>query len=104
MNLPMGSATWIAAGTDAAWTAETHMVAHLIDATMLANYQRGGNKGAQPKPIARPAEAKAEQEKRERAFVRASKFAARQKKKRAQPDSPTARPRDERGRFVSQKG
>ena len=103
----MGSATWIEVGTDAAWSAEAHMIAHLIDLTVWSNFQRGGGKGAKPKPIPRPAEARAEQEKRERTFNKAAKFAQRQNAKRAAQTTPSpthARPRDERGRFVSQKG
>ena len=101
----MGSATWIEVGTDAAWSAETHMLANLVDLTVWANYQRGGGEGTKPKPIPRPEQARAEQERTERVFDKAAKFALRQQaKRRASTPPTTARPRDERGRFVSQKG
>lgn len=81
------------------------MLANLIDLTVNANYQRGGGEGAKPKPIPRPEQAKAEQERTERVFDKAARFAERQQaKRRASTPSPTARPRDERGRFVSRRG
>lgn len=106
LKLPMGSVTWVEAGTDAAWTAETHMLANVIDALAGANWQRGGGKGKAPTPVERPSDAKKSAEKRERAFERAAKFSARQREKSTAPPPPisTVRPRDERGRFVSLKG
>lgn len=105
LKLPMGSMTWIEVGTDAAWSAETHMIAHVIDQLEIANWQRAGGKGKAPKPIDRPADAKKSQEKRAAAFEKAAKFSARQRAKPAAPSTPAnVRPRDERGRFVSLKG
>ena len=105
-HLPFGCATWMEVGTDAAWSTETHMLAHVIDLLNGANWQRGGAKGAAPKPIDRPEDDKAAQAKRDRALARAAKFRALHgpPKSRAVPEPSTDRPRDSRGRFVSREG
>lgn len=101
----MGSVTWIEVGTDAGWSAETHMLAHVVDLLAGANWQRAQSKHKAPDPIERPSDAQKSQDKRERAFAKAAKFSARQREKSAAPSTPTnVRPRDEQGRFVSLKG
>ena len=100
----MGAQSWIAVGTDAAWSAETHMLAHAVDLLAGANWQRAG-KGDAPKPIARPAEAQELQAKRERIFLKAAQFRNRKQARTEHlPPTTTHPPRDRRGRFVSKKG
>lgn len=41
-------------GADSAWTLEAQLLALVADILNVANYQRGGGKGAKPKPIERP--------------------------------------------------
>jgi hypothetical protein len=38
----------------AAWTSTEYLLANAVDALQGANWQRGGGKGARPKPIVRP--------------------------------------------------
>ncbi|MFD0902328.1 hypothetical protein [Actinomadura sediminis] len=54
-HLPRDSATARAIlGPAAEWTDDTHLLAHLVDLTSGANWQRGGGKGSKPKPLKRP--------------------------------------------------
>jgi len=41
-------------GDHAEWTLDTHLLATAVDAIRAGNWQRGGGKGARPKPIKRP--------------------------------------------------
>lgn len=54
MQLPAGARVWAAVGSDAAWTAETHMLANVGDVLVGANWQRGGGEGPKPTPVPRP--------------------------------------------------
>ena len=104
-NLPYGAQTWIDAGTDNAWSPETHLLAHATFLLEGANWQRGGGKGKTPKPLETPGEERRKQEKRVRDLARAEKFKARNAARSAPALPPTTdRPRDERGRFVSRRG
>lgn len=107
-NLPYGAQTWIAAGTDNAWTPETHLLSHVAFLLEGANWQRGGGKGKSPKPMETPGEAKRTQEKRERALKKAARFKQIHGVPKAAPPpsvtTTTDRPRDSRGRFVSRRG
>lgn len=78
-NLPAGAATWQEMGVDAAWTAEEHMLALIADTLQAANWQRGGGKGKQPKPLPRPADMKKQNEAKNAAFEQARAFKERQK-------------------------
>lgn len=66
MQLPYGSRTWIAAGADASWGTEAHLIAVLIDITRDIDWARRGGKGSRPEPLPRPSDQKKAQEKRER--------------------------------------
>ena len=106
-NLPYGAQTWIDAGADAAWTAEAHLTAMVVDLLNGANWQRGGGKGRQPKPIDRPEDIHKTKKRRDSAIEKAERFRARQRAPRAPSPTgpkPTDRPRDSRGRFVSRRG
>lgn len=39
---------------DAGWSLNEHLLALVVDAVRAGNWQRGGGKGAKPKPIPRP--------------------------------------------------
>jgi hypothetical protein len=41
-------------GDSAEWGVTEHLLAHVVDLTARANWQRGGGKGRKPKPIQRP--------------------------------------------------
>lgn len=43
-------------GASFEWDSPTYLLAAIFDAVNWANYQRGGGKGARPKPVARPGE------------------------------------------------
>lgn len=61
-NLPSGAQTFRALDISNAWTDETHMIAHVVEALAVANWQRSkdGTKGHnKPKPIRRPGQAAA---------------------------------------------
>lgn len=93
-------------GSDAAWTTGEHLTAVVADVLAGANWQRGGGKGAQPKPVPRPGDIKKAQDREARVLEKAALFAA----IHGVPDvhapapEPNQQPRDERGRFVSRKG
>lgn len=54
-NLPPDSATVIAAtGGTSLWGLQEHLTAATVDLLAAANWQRGGGKGVQPKPLKRP--------------------------------------------------
>lgn len=71
MHLPYGSRTWIAAGADASWGAEAHLIAALIDTTRDIEWGRRGAHGSPPEPIPRPSDMKQAQEKRDRTIATA---------------------------------
>lgn len=101
-KLPFGCQTWLEIGSDAAWSTETHMMAHVVDVLAGANWQRGGGKGKAPTPIDRPSDMAAAAAKVDRTFEKAARAEARLKRKKQQAPqaSPPSRPRDARGRFV----
>lgn len=74
----MGSACWQTLKVDAAWTIQEHLTAHLVDILNGANWQRGGGKGSQPKPLPRPDDLRAKEEKDQRALAQAEAFLRRQ--------------------------
>lgn len=84
--LPMGSAVWIAAGSDAAWSQETHMLAGVTDILAGANWQRSDGKGPQPKPLPRPGDVLRAKSKESAARSHAARFKARQLKREAVGD------------------
>ena len=100
-NLPYGAQTWIAVGTDNAWTPETHLLSHVAFLLEGANWQRGGGKGKSPKPMETPGEARRTQEKRERALEKAARFKRIHGVPTPSVTTITDQPRDSRGRFVS---
>ena len=56
-HLPRDSATMLAVAPRQEaeyWTADTHLLAAVLDALAGANWQRGGGKGGRPKPVRRP--------------------------------------------------
>lgn len=63
IRLPAGSQLWESMGESPAWTTEAHMLAEIIDALHMGNWQRAGGKGSRPKPGKRPAELAAERDK-----------------------------------------
>lgn len=75
-NLPGGSALWRAAGVDAGWTEEAHLLATVVDVLQLANWQRGG-KGQKPNPLLRPTDLRAATERADREESRARAWLAR---------------------------
>jgi hypothetical protein len=70
--------TWRAAGVDAAWSDEAHLLAFNGDVAQVANWQRGDGKGPKPKPIPRPGEKVRAEAKAATAADRARRFLARQ--------------------------
>lgn len=107
-QLPAGAQTWIAMGSDAAWTTGEHLSALGVDVLMGANWQRAGGKGKKPEPVDRPADIKKAQDREARVLEKAALFEAIHGVPEAPgltppPDKPK-QPRDERGRFVSRKG
>lgn len=78
INLPPGAGVWAAVGSDAAWTAETHLLASAIDVLAGANWQRGGGEGRQPRPIPRPGDEFRKQGRTTKVASRAEQFRARQ--------------------------
>lgn len=80
MQLPQGARLWRERGSDHAWTDETHMTAGVLDAVVWGNWQRAGGKASdKPKPIARPSDAKAAEDRRGRIEARARRARARMK-------------------------
>lgn len=67
--LPLDAAVWVEADPDNAWTINDYLTAATLHALNLANWQRGGGKGKQPKPIERPSEIVAKAEREERMFA-----------------------------------
>lgn len=54
-KLPADSATALSVhGERATWGPNEHLLAHLIDVSAVANWQRGGGKGSKPTPVKRP--------------------------------------------------
>lgn len=83
-HLPPGSAVFRALGVDAAWTMEAHALAAISDGVAAGNWQRGGGKGARPKPAPRPSDIKAAEDKRERERLRAIAYRNRHATRRGQ--------------------
>lgn len=52
--LPRGALLWQVMHNDKAWSQESYLLAHTVDALRGANWQRSG--GEKPKPIERPAD------------------------------------------------
>jgi hypothetical protein len=84
-NLPHGAQVWLALGHDAGWSVEAQLLAHAVDALHGANWQRGGGKGAQPKPIDRPADLVKRARAGERAAARAARYLARRRERGGTP-------------------
>lgn len=82
-HLPPGAALWIAAGDNAAWTEEAHLIARVVDALHGANWQRAGSPGKAPSPITRPMDAGAEANRETREKARFERFLARQREREA---------------------
>lgn len=78
-HLPWGSAIFRAMGLDQAWTTGEHLAAQSVDLMAAANWQRGGGKGSRPKPIPRPSEAKALEDRKERDRLRALRHRAKRR-------------------------
>ena len=104
VQLPAGAQTWVAAGTDSAWTLGEHLTASVFDALNLANWQRSGDSKAKaPKPIPRPSDAREADVKADRLEARALAFKARQEARQAtQQRKPKSRPRGTDGRFIKE--
>lgn len=79
LNLPAGAAVWQDMGIDAAWTTQDHLTALIADSLQLANWQRGGGKGKQPKPIPRPEDAKKKEDAKQATLDKARRFKEKQK-------------------------
>lgn len=77
-HLPDGSACWRVLKVDSAWTVQEHLTALLADILQAANWQRGGGKGSQPKPLPRPDDIRERDEKNERVQAQAEAFLRRQ--------------------------
>lgn len=57
MGLPPESnlrSAWMGGPEHRPWTLDTHLLATVVELLQGANYQRGGGKGTQPKPLQRP--------------------------------------------------
>ena len=81
MNLPAGAQTWVAAGSDAAWSSEAHLTAAVFDAVNVGNWQRTGDKNAKkPQPAPRPSDARRSAATADRNEIRARAFQERQKR------------------------
>lgn len=64
-HLPADSPLGVALNGEAArWGVLEHLAATQVDVLVAANWQRGGGKGARPKPITRP-DPRAEKKRRE---------------------------------------
>jgi len=99
-QLPPGAQTWVAVGSDAAWSVEAHHLAAVFDATQVGNWQRGsGKEGDLPTPMRRPSDLAEEVSKRDRVAARAQAALERQRVAEA---TPQPRARDARGRFVKE--
>jgi len=79
MSLPAGARVWAALGSDAAWTAETHMLANVGDVLAGANWQRGGGQGPRPDPIPRPGDEQRAKGRAAAMTAQAAAFRARQR-------------------------
>lgn len=78
-NLPHGAMAWLALGLDSGWSVEAQLTALALDALNGANWQRGGGKGSQPKPVDRPPDLLARAERAEHHAARAARFLARRR-------------------------
>lgn len=83
--LPPGAAVWIAAGSDGAWSQETHMLAGVTDLLKGANWQRSDGKSPAPKPMPRPGDEARAKGKTSKMAANAARFRAKQQRK-AVPD------------------
>lgn len=74
-HLPADSATRHAMGDG--WTTDAYLLANVIDALTIANWQRGGNKNAaRPKPVLRPGDVATKKDREERIARRARQHRA----------------------------
>lgn len=85
MALPQGAAVWIAAGSDSAWSMESHMLAGITDALQGANWQRSDGKSPAPNPLPRPGDEARAKSKTSAVASQAERFRARQQRE-AVPD------------------
>lgn len=89
VHLPFGAMTWIAAGSDAGWSSESHLLAAAIDTLRWANWQRGGDdKAPKPEPIMRPSGVAEQAAQVNRHEARAQAFLERRRRRQEQQTIP----------------